>query len=272
MEALIVIGLICFGFKWFSSSRKPASIPLKKKRVSSKPQDTASVTKPTYRGNSTPTYKGLLFAQPGEVGELFAYGSYQGAVELEGTYSLIDLETSGFNPPHAKILEIAVLKIDVNGQVIDEFSTLIDPTDGEVGRSDIHGITLSMLKNAPTFADAMGPILKIIQNSILVAHNAKFEENFLASEFKKSGVRLPLLPALDTLWLSRQVLDLPNYKLDTIITNYNERIDNAHTALGDVRAMAKVLPRMIEQSQRVLFPRPFSELPIVSTNFKGKQR
>lgn len=219
-----------------------------------------------------PTYEGPKFAQPGEVGKLFAYGSYQGKFELDGTYSLIDLETSGFNPPNAKILEIAILKIKVNGEIIEEFSTLIDPMDTDVGRTDIHGITLSMLKRAPTFAEATGPILKIIQNSILVAHNARFEEDFLVNEFKISGVSLPLLPAIDTLWLSRQVLNLKNYKLETVVASYNERIKDAHTALGDFRAMAKVFPRMFEKSQKVFYPKPFSELPQVATTFKAKPR
>lgn len=219
-----------------------------------------------------PTYEGPMFAQPGEVGKLFAYGAYQGEFELDGSYSLIDLETSGFNPPQAKILEIAILKINIDGDVIEEFSTLIDPMVMEVGRTDIHGITLKMLKHAPTFAEAVGPILKIIENSILVAHNARFEENFLAKGFEMVGVSLPSLPALDTLWLSRQILDLENYKLDTVIASYNERIDDAHTALGDVRAMAKVLPRMFEESKRVLYPRPFSQIPQRVTSFKAKSR
>lgn len=219
-----------------------------------------------------PTYEGPMFAQPGEVGKLFAYGAYQGEFELDGSYSLIDLETSGFNPPQAKILEIAILKINVDGDVIEEFSTLIDPMVMDVGRTDIHGITLKMLKHAPTFAEAVGPILKIIENSIVVAHNARFEENFLVKGFEMAGVALPSLPALDTLWLSRQILDLENYKLDTIIASYNERIDDAHTALGDVRAMAKVLPRMFEESKKVFYPKAFSELPQVNAPFKAKPR
>lgn len=224
------------------------------------------------RSRSAPTYGGPKFAQPGEVGKLFAYGSYAGPFDLGGTYSLIDLETSGFNPPQAKILEIAILKINANGDVLEEFSTLIDPKNMEVGRTDIHGITLSMLKNAPDFAEVVGQVLKIIENSILVAHNARFEENFLASEFRGAGLDLPLLPAIDTLWLSRQILNLSDYKLDTVITSYNESIDNAHTALGDVRAMAKVLPRMLMQSDKVLFPRSFSPLPKLDTDFQSKQR
>ena len=53
------------------------------------------------------------------------------------------------------------------------------------------------------------------------------------------------MPTIDTLWLSRQVLDLPNYKLATVIDEFGYEFQDAHTALGDVRAMAKVLPEML---------------------------
>ena len=86
-------------------------------------------------------------------GGFFNYGSFAGPVELEPIYALVDLETSGFNPPQAKILEIAILKIDAQGKVLDQFSTLIDPGDNNVGRTEIHGITLEMIKKAPSFAE-----------------------------------------------------------------------------------------------------------------------
>jgi DNA helicase-4 len=245
------------------------------KGYSVKPKPTYSGSKFAQVGSSTkpkPTYSGSKFAQVGEVGKLFAYGSYKDLIELDGTYALVDLETSGFSPSSAKILEIAILKIDAGGKVLDEFSTLINPESTYVGRTDIHGVTYKMVKNAPTFSEASHAILRLLENSIIVAHNAKFEENFLSSEFRHSGHKLPSIPAIDTLWLSRQILDLPNYKLDTVIRSYGEVIDDAHTALGDIRAMAKVIPRMLENSEQIFFPKAFGTLPKSDTEFKPKSR
>jgi len=230
---------------------------------------------PTKRASSTSgnrTYSGPLFAQPGEKGKLFGFADKSGHHELDGPFAIIDLETSGFNPPGSKILEIAILKIDKNGNEIDRFETLVDPQDGNVGRTDIHGIELSMLDGAPTFDEASGRILELIQDSIVVAHNARFEENFLAFELNEAGHDLELIPALDTLWLARNTIELPNYKLDTVVDGFNVRMMDAHTALGDVIAVSKILPEMLNRIGQLYFPVTHPQLPNASVPFKAKTR
>lgn len=215
-----------------------------------------------------PTYDGPMFAQPGEKSKLFSYASFSGQHDVEAPYSLIDFETSGFQPENARILEVAVVKIDAQGNVLDEFTTLINPEDGYVGRTDIHQITLEMVKKAPTLSEVIGDLINILDSSIVVAHNAKFEENFLESAFRETGIQHPLMPTIDTLWLSRQVLDLPNYKLATVIDEFGYEFHDAHTALGDVRAMAKVLPEMLKLGQGLRFPSQLKKSP--SCDASGK--
>jgi DNA polymerase III alpha subunit (gram-positive type) len=72
---------------------------------------------------------------------------------------------------------------------------------------------------------------------------------------------MPVIPALDTLWLSRQVIDLENYKLKTVVSGYGHRITNAHTALGDTRAVAKILPKMLKQAGELKYPINLQNLP-----------
>jgi len=218
------------------------------------------------------TYSGPLFAQPGEKGKLFGFADTSGIHRLDGPFAIIDLETSGFNPPESKILEIAILKIDKDGNELARFETLINPEDGNVGRTDIHGIELGMLSEAPTFDQASGRILELIQDSIIVAHNARFEENFLAYELNEAGHDLDLIPAIDTLWLARHTIELPNYKLDTVINGFNERIIDAHTALGDVIAVSKILPGMLNQIGQLYYPISHPQLPSASVTFKAKTR
>jgi DNA polymerase III alpha subunit (gram-positive type) len=105
-----------------------------------------------------------------------------------------------------------------------------------------------------------------------VAHNARFEENFLASELIEAGHDLDLIPALDTLWLARNTIELPNYKLDTVVNGFDERIIDAHTALGDVIAVAKILPEMLNRIGQLYYPIAHPQLPIASVPFKAKTR
>jgi DNA polymerase-3 subunit epsilon len=243
--------------------KSPVPTPAKPKTPSAKKAGSAS-------GNRT--YSGPLFAQAGEKGKLFGFADTSGIHELDGPFAIIDLETSGFNPPRSKILEIAILKIDRDGSELDRFETLINPEDGNVGRTDIHGIELRMLNGAPTFDEVSGRILEIIQDSIIVAHNARFEENFLASELNEAGHDLDLIPALDTLWLARNTIELPNYKLDTVVAGFNERIIDAHTALGDVIAVSKILPEMLSRIGQLYYPIAHPQLPSASVPFKAKTR
>ena len=243
--------------------KPPAPTPVKPK---------ASPAKKTGSASGNRTYSGPLFAQAGEKGKLFGFADKSGIHELDGPFAIIDLETSGFNPPGSKILEIAILKIDRDGNELDRFETLIDPEDGNVGRTDIHGIDLRMLNGAPTFNEVSGRILELIQGSIVVAHNARFEENFLTFELNETGHNLDLIPALDTLWLARKTIELPNYKLDTVVAGFNERIIDAHTALGDVVAVSKILPEMLNRIGQLYYPITHPQLPSASVPFKAKTR
>jgi DNA polymerase III epsilon subunit-like protein len=243
--------------------KKQASTSTPVKKLATK-ASTKKISTPISKNRTPgwkPTYDGPMFAQPGEKSQLFSYASFVGKLKLEAPYSLIDFETSGFHPDSARILEVAVVKIDASGNILDEFTTLINPEDGNVGRTDIHQITLKMVKNAPTLGEIVGDLVRILDSSIVVAHNARFEENFLESAFREVGLKHPLMPTIDTLWLSRQVLDLPNYKLATVIDEFGYDFEDAHTALGDVRAMANVLPEMLELSKEITFPSELLKSP-----------
>ena len=255
-----------------SSPTKRASTPTPKSSAAAPAKPKASPSKKTGSASGNRTYSGPLFAQAGEKGKLFGFADQSGIHELDGPFAIIDLETSGFNPPGSKILEIAILKVDRDGNELDRFETLINPEDGNVGRTDIHGIELRMLNGAPTFDEVSGRILELIQDSIIVAHNARFEENFLASELNEAGHDLDLIPALDTLWLARRTIELPNYKLDTVVNGFNERIIDAHTALGDVVAVAKILPEMLNRIGQLYYPIAHPQLPRTSAIFKVKTR
>ena len=216
------------------NSKSTAPAPAKPKAPAAKKASSTS-------GNRT--YSGPLFAQAGEKGKLFGFADQTGIHEL-----------------------------DRDGNELDRFETLINPEDGNVGRTDIHGIELRMLNGAPTFDAISGRILELIQDSIIVAHNARFEENFLASELNEAGHDLDLIPALDTLWLARKTIELPNYKLDTVVTGFNERIIDAHTALGDVVAVSKILPEMLNRIGKLYYPIAHPQLPSASVPFKAKTR
>ena len=213
------------------------------------------------------------FAKPGEVGELFGYSNFDKGNPIEADYALIDLETSGLSPKDSHIIEVAVIRINRRGEILSQFNTLIKPPNGEVGKTDLHLISKADVLDAPTFADVAGNILESLDNAIVVAHNAKFEEGFLAAEFKRMGLEgIPHIPALDTMWLSQMQFDMPHHKLSNVLEHYGYPYENAHTALGDVVSMARFLPQLLDELPEQLYPIEFTRLPKVALSNKLKPR
>jgi DNA polymerase-3 subunit epsilon len=99
-----------------------------------------------------------------------------------------------------------------------------------------------------------GEILARLDGAIVVAHHAPFEEGFLRAEFARLGIRTAPLPALDTLRIARAVLASPNYKLATCCEVSGIDLRDAHTALGDVRATALLLPKLLVAAPGIRFP------------------
>lgn len=300
MEFLVVIAILWGVYKFGSrKSLSPKKKPVKKKSTLKQSTDSGTRTNFTTKKNSTirprasketpfkskppanktvnnkvtkRTYSGPLFAQAGEKGKLFGFANKSGIHKLDGPFAIIDLETSGFEPPDSKILEIAILRVDRDGNELDRFETLINPEDGKVGRTDIHGIDLRMLNGAPTFDEVSGRVLEMMKDSIVVAHNARFEENFLAYELTEAGHDLNLIPALDTLWLARNTVDLPNYKLKTVVNGLSGDLVESHTALGDVTSVSKILPIMLSRIGQLYYPVSHPHLPSSSIPFQAKTR
>lgn len=151
-------------------------------------------------------------------------------------YTIIDLETTGFSPARGdKIIEVAAIKLDQGNNIVDRFSTLVNP-NRDISNYEIHGIEPSLVKKAPLL-DEIAPYLKaLINGSTLVAHNAGFDLRFLNAElFEKS------VDGICTIKLSRLVEpDLPNRKLSTLCNYYDIEIGSSHQAFDDALATAKL--------------------------------
>lgn len=204
----------------------------------------------------TKKFSGNKFAQDSGVGAVFAYASLSKGEIHTAPYAVIDLETTGLDKTKNRIIEIAIRRIDSKGALIDEISTLINPEVHDVGPTFIHHIKPEHVVDAPKFSEFAPEILNRLSGSIVVAHHAAFEDGFLGAEFARIGIGIPNLPCIDTLWLARQVIDLPNYKMATVIDAFGIEEEDAHTALGDVRMLSKLLPVLLGKTEPLRFPVP----------------
>jgi DNA polymerase III subunit epsilon len=194
----------------------------------------------------------LPFAEPGMRGRLFQYGGDGPGFPVDAPYAVIDVETTGFSPAKGdRIVEIAIARVDAHGRIEDEYATLVNP-GRDVGPVFVHGISNTEVLDAPGFEEIAGELLARMDGAVVVAHNATFEERFLAAEFARMDVALPLNPALCSLWLARRTLRSPNHKLSTLARTAGLSTVDAHTALADVRTVAALLPQMLAVHGRPL--------------------
>ncbi|MFN8212275.1 MAG: 3'-5' exonuclease [Candidatus Nanopelagicales bacterium] len=167
-------------------------------------------------------------------------------------FAVVDLETTGFDAAGKdRIVEVGIVRIDASGSELGAFSTLIDP-GRSVGAEAVHHIDDTMLRDAPTFGEIAPAILAWLEGVVVVAHNAGFEDAFLTAEFHRARWWPPALPALDTLPLAQSRVPTPNHRLATVCDWAGITIHNPHSALGDARATAQLLPHLLAVRRRPL--------------------
>lgn len=156
-------------------------------------------------------------------------------------FAILDVETTGLSPKHDRVIEIAVVRMDGEGRIVDEWTTRFNP-EGPVGATHIHGITDADVRDSPLFRAVAADLVPYIAGLPLVAHNARFDLAFLRNELSRAGWDVPWLPAYCTLDGSRHYLpELDRRRLVDCCWATGVSLENAHSALGDARATAELL-------------------------------
>ena len=149
-------------------------------------------------------------------------------------YVMLDLETTGGNPVQDRITEIAAVRVE-NGVEVARWSTLVNPgTSISPFIQNLTGITNEMVEQAPGFDEVAEPLMALLKDAVLVAHNVRFDHGFLLNEFAR--LESPLrVKTLCTVRLSR--LLYPQFKshgLDAIMLRHGLTTAARHRAMGDV--------------------------------------
>ena len=168
-------------------------------------------------------------------------------INIDTTYVVLDLETTGTSCINDKITEIGMVKFK-NGEIIDTYETFVNPQISipeEIVQ--ITGISDDMVKDAPTIEQVMPSVINFIQEFPLVAHNASFDIGFLRYNAQPLGYQIDNV-VIDTLQLARDLFpEYKRFKLGKIAENLGIKVDVAHRALDDVKTLVKVFDIMINR-------------------------
>ena len=159
----------------------------------------------------------------------------------EVKFACLDTETTGLSPEGGgKICEVAV-SVSKAGHTLEEFTTLINP--GMPMHPDviaIHGITNEMVKNSPAFSAVLPKLLGVLDNCVIVAHNADFDIGFLQYEFEQCGMHFPKYPVVDTLKLARKSGRFEKNRLGFIAQQLGINCEGWHRAMADVKMTEQI--------------------------------
>lgn len=151
-------------------------------------------------------------------------------------YVVLDVETTGLNIAHDRMIEVAAIRVE-EGQEVSRYSSLVHCDSLPETIVELTGITSDKLKNeGKPIEQVLKELLGFIGDTRIVSHNASFDWRFLQQACKQNNI-LPGHPHItDTLNLARQKVDeVEDYKLLTLSKHFHFAILEPHRALADCR-------------------------------------
>ncbi len=169
---------------------------------------------------------------------------------LDDSYVIFDIETTGLNPYKHRIIEIGAVRVE-RGIITDRFSEFVNPLISipyEI--EELTHITDAMLKDADTIDKVLPRFLDFCKGSVLVAHNADFDTNFIRIKACELGEDMSFT-ICDTLALSRLLLtELKTFNLKSVSKALGVTLESHHRAVDDAEATSGIFLRLIEMLKK----------------------
>lgn len=169
-------------------------------------------------------------------------------LQLTKPLAFIDLETTGVNLAVDRIIEIAIIKVLPDGKRSVKRKLINPQIPIPKQSSDIHGITIEMVKDAPAFKEVAHELKQMLDGCDIAGYNSnRFDIPMLVEEFLRAEVDFDMK--------GRRLLDVQNifHRMEqrTLSAAYkfycNKALEGAHSAEIDATATHEIL---IAQLQR----------------------
>jgi DNA polymerase III subunit epsilon len=173
-------------------------------------------------------------------------------LSLSRPLAFLDLETTGINISTDRIVEIAIVKINIDGTKQVKRKLINPQMPIPAGATEVHGITDDMVKEAPTFKQVANEIKQFIEGCDLGGYNSnRFDIPMLIEEFLRAGIDFSVegkkfVDVQKVFHLMEQRTLSAAYKFYC-----NKSLDGAHSAEVDATATWEVLEAQIERYPQI---------------------
>ena len=179
-------------------------------------------------------------------------------IALPASYVAIDIETTGLDYEFCHIIEVSAIRYR-NGIQLDKYVSLVKPPlsttfsyDGSWESyyvdeyiTELTGITNDMLKSAPDPTEVYPQLKEFLGESILVAHNANFDINFLYDAFGEYANTFLSNDFIDTMRIARKVFpELKHHRLCDVAKMCHVEQPASHRAEADCIVAAQCFEKM----------------------------
>ena len=168
-------------------------------------------------------------------------------LNLKNPVVFLDLETTGINVVTDRIVEIALLKINIDGSEEEKLVRINPERPIPEESSKIHGIYDEDVKDAPAFKEVAKTLAKFLEGCDLAGFNSnRFDIPLLAEEFLRAEIDMDLK--------KRKFIDVQAifHKMEkrTLAAAYkfycNKELVDAHSAMADTKATFEVLKSQLD--------------------------
>ncbi len=175
-------------------------------------------------------------------------------LNLKNPVVFLDLETTGINIVTDRIVEIALLKINLDGSEEEKLLRINPEMHIPEEVSKIHGITDDDVKNEPTFREVAKTLAKFLEGCDLGGFNSnRFDIPLLAEEFLRADIDIDLK--------RKKFIDVQAifHKMEkrTLAAAYkfycHRELIDAHSAMADTKATYEVLKAQLDVYQGAEF-------------------
>lgn len=157
----------------------------------------------------------------------------------EQEFCVVDIETNGCTLIDAKVIEIGAVTLK-NGEIINEFNSLIYTDFLPEVITNLTGINTQMLQNAPSEASVLEKFRLFLGDSVFVAHNVEFDFNYLSYAYLRHNMPPLLNRRLCTINLARKTFEAQKYGLQALREKFEITEGEAHRAYWDAKSAAMI--------------------------------
>lgn len=169
-------------------------------------------------------------------------------LKLDRPLVVFDLETTGTNITHDRIVEISLIKIMPDGTEIERTRRLNPEMPIPAEATAIHHITDEMVRDQPTFKQVANSLAQLLRGCDIAGYNSnRFDIPLLDQEFQRAGIPFDISEA--------RFIDVQTiyYKKEprTLVAAYKyycgKDLEEAHSANADTRATLEVLKAQLDR-------------------------